>query len=344
LTTPALPELAATLLSCAARRVSPDPQLRLPARSLTFLSSRGILSLATNLFEGSDEWEEACDRVWSIQQAATGEAVAALDAVGIRPIVLKGAELVRRFRGSSAVDVGGDIDLLVRRGDLDETKAVLYSLGYRQSEFSPESGSLVPRDVAAIGQMEATHYELAPFRKLVPLPPGFPIERLEAAAINSPVVRVGEAISLVVEIDVHHNVAADTEPEGLFARAVASVWPGAMTLSMADHLWVNLSRNYVETAIHGKCSLRPFAYTLPIIAAEAVDWDMLVSEARALELGPTLYYPLATFARLLPDTIPDEVIERVRRTAPNSPRDWGWQLARPFGFDEKFPSYALGRD
>lgn len=318
---------------------------RLPYRvtraQTAFLKSRSIYSLHALATGGDEPWQRACDQVWEIQAQETHRAVSALIANGVRTLTFKGSELVWRYFGGRALDVGGDADLLVPRGQIDEAKAVLYGLGFRQAEFDPATGGLVPRDVARVAALEGRHYELAPFVKAVELPQEPELVELARARNRAPLHLVGEVAMLVMEIDVHHNVATDTDVSGFFDRAVASSLGVGETLSPADHLWLNLSRYYNEVGIHGLESLRPIAYTLPLLTRDEINWSTVVSSARELALGPTLHYPLDLCARLAPGSVPDDALKGIASSADSRIRDWGWQLGKPFGFHEEFPSYAF---
>lgn len=229
-----------------------------------------------------------------------------------------------------------DVDILVRREDVQEAKAVLYRLGYLQSYFDHQTFRLVPRDVQQIGEVEAVHYELAPFRKGIS--GDCPDEYREALASRAEApayVRDGH-LTVVVEIDLHHNVATDTNVEQLFMRAVPSSSFNAQTLSAADHLWLNCARFYNETALFGKRSLRPLAYTAPLLR-ETIDWDVVIGTARDLELSASLYYPLRTLMELTGRQVPAEVLDRVNPRTRLCERDFGWQLGPLFGFVEPFP-------
>jgi len=324
-------------------RVGQSPERSMPAfecgpGELNFLSSRGIDSLYYISQESDARRQLVYDEIWRIQRLNLVEALDRLQAAGLRPILLKGAELCERYFSPRALGVMGDLDILLPRTELEEARAVFYDLGFRHARYSVEAGELVSRDIAELGQIELQHYELAPLAKLVPL--GCGEHFLEAAAEkpNGPIFRRGNEAVLALEFDVHHSVAADVDPSPLIARAVPSVFPKALTLSLDDHLWVNLTRHYVEVAIHGSCSLRAIAYTAPLIREHGPDWSPLVEIAEDMRLGCSLYYFLALADELSPGQIPPSVLERIRASDPDRRRDWGWQLGKLFGFEEAFPS------
>jgi hypothetical protein len=144
------------------------------------------------------------------------------------------------------------------------------------------------------------------------------------------------ALTVIVEIDIHHNVATDTDPKPLLDRAVRSQCLSGFTLSAADHLWLNCSRYYNEVALFGKRTLRPIAYTAPLLN-EVIDWDIVMSTARDLDLSASLYYPLRILEMLTQVPVPTDVLSSVNPRYLGAERDFGWQLGPLFGFIEEFP-------
>lgn len=292
---------------------------------------------------GTDPRQIFYDAVWHEQTMALGEVVSACLQAGLTPILFKGAELVPRRYGRHGLGLAGDVDLLLPRTEMEEAKAVLHGLGYRQAVRDPQAQRLVARDVAALAAAEADHYELAAFVKLVDLDGRWAAEAAVDPSGDGPVYPTATGAQLLVQIDVHHGVAGDVDSAPLIRRAVPSrAHPGALTLCDADHLWLNLSRNYIETAIFDRTSLRPLAYTLPVLVDGAVDWSVVAGVAEELSLGHTLHYHLDFAGRLCPGRVPEWVLDRVAGSARGRLRDFGWQLAKPFGFDEPFPARLLG--
>ena len=236
----------------------------------------------------------------------------------------------------------GDVDLLIPRTGIETAEAVLYGLGFRHRYFDESSGTLRDRDIRNVAEIELHHYELAPFTKLIELQPDPPLAELAKRHNDNPLFMAGARPIVVVEISLHHNVAADLEPEMFFDRAVPSVHSGAETLSAAEHVWLNLSRYYNEVTLYAKRSLRPLAYTIPEISSPALDWDVVEQTSVELSLGPTLYYYLALFNELVPQCIPATTLEAIRVSTESGVRNWGWQLSKVFDFQERFPSYAFG--
>ncbi|MDX3537879.1 nucleotidyltransferase family protein [Streptomyces sp. MB09-01] len=337
-------EVAFRLLRwCVDRTQAPGPD---PTESLandsvrSFLRSRNIDSIAILASEDIDARQAAYDAVWQCQLEALHQALQALVSAGVRTLTFKGGELLSRHFPGHSIGLVGDADVLVPREKIETVKSILYSLGFRHSFFDTAHGVMKDRDLRDVADIELRHYELAPFVKTVELTdPG--VVQVAKTYNADPLRFVSGRALVVIEIDVHHNVALDADPSMLFDRAVPSSLGVGETLSPADHVWLNLSRYYNEVAIHDGRSLRPFAYTIPEVAAGNVDWGVVEQVAHDLALGPTLSYFLRFCDQLAPGCIPASTLQSVHESADNRVRDWGWQLAKLFDFHERFPSYAF---
>lgn len=85
-----------------------------------------------------------------LSQRALAKCVAALDAEGIRVVVLKGTPLAERYYGAAAARPSNDIDLLVAEGDLDRALEALGTVGYR----------LVSSDATEVEHFLSAHHHL----------------------------------------------------------------------------------------------------------------------------------------------------------------------------------------
>lgn len=323
--------LAVDLLRWSGDR-STVPSHQPGADGMRWLASRKIDSLF-HLATGTPGTMQALyDKVWHVQRAEAVRVLAALADAGLAPLVFKGAELLQRAYSPHSINLLADIDLLVDRTEISRAKPVMYALGYRQALYDRESGSLTDRDIADVAAIESTHYELAPFSRLVPI-----ALTEEETAIASELdahplwaTARGEAF-VAVEIDMHHAVATDLESGPFFERAVGSSFQGARTFGPADHVWFTATRLYNEVAIHGKVSLRDFAYLAPLLANEEIDWEVVLSAAREHHLHPSLFYYLGFLDFLNPGVVPGDVIAELDPIGTERMRDWGWQLEKLFG-------------
>jgi hypothetical protein len=246
---------------------------------------------------------------------------------GVPAILWKGAEHFSSLSHTQAVGFLGDIDLLVPRVSLEETKACLHRMGYRQSFYDKAQGTLVDRDIKEITSIEAVHYELAPFNLMIPIEVDDEEAALALAWDSFPVFANGRQVAVAVSLDVHHQVATDIPSGGFFERAVPSSSGYGSTLSAADHLWITASRYYVEVALHEKRSLRDYLYMALMLRSGSIDWEHVINIAEALDMRPALYYPLLFADAIVGDVIPPDVIRAIDPRLGSRHRDWGWQLS-----------------
>ena len=77
-----------------------------------------------------------------VLQRELARCLSALDGAGLAAIVLKGAALAEAVYGDVSLRPMGDIDLLVRRGDLVAASATLHELGYESVRAETHPGTL----------------------------------------------------------------------------------------------------------------------------------------------------------------------------------------------------------
>ncbi|MCR9255265.1 MAG: nucleotidyltransferase family protein [Alphaproteobacteria bacterium] len=309
-------------LAAALRPRLNDPGLQ------EFLIGREVDSLAHLVSGTISGRQRVYDQVLAHQAEALQEVMEVFLKAGIRTVTFKGSELVPRNYDGHSLGLIADCDVLIPRDRIEEARAAMYGLGFRHAIFVAEAGGLVSLDVADIAGIEIQHYELAPFRKAIEIDPDEAVLKVLAHGDVGPLHWAGDRVILVLEIDVHHNVASDADVEMLFDRAVPREGGPGETLSPADHVWLNLSRYYNEVALHNKTSLRPIAYTLPEISSGKVDWDVVSEAVEALKLGPTLYYFLAFCDAITGGMVPPAILEQTHPLRTNRIRDWGWQVGK----------------
>jgi hypothetical protein len=277
------------------------------------------------------------DRVWSQQRALLIELVGALATRGIDAVIIKGAEYLSRSYRGHALGFMSDVDVLVPRRALGPTKQLLHGLGFRQASVDEATLTLADFDVAFIARTELDHHELAFFSRLDPIELDAAEREFVRGRQRRPVFAHPDGGGLTwLRVDVHHAVSIDVPSEPLFARAVPSALGVGRALSLADQVWVTLSRYYAEVALDGKRKLRDFAYVLPLLSSPfAIDWDIVLAASRDHGLKASLHYYLA-FLQRLGAHVPDAVIHETRPDA-SVDRDFGWQLSPLFGGTDPFP-------
>jgi hypothetical protein len=297
-----------------------------------WLAERNIESLLYRDGSNAPHRQTVCNTLWAAQRRGLAEIVAELAVEGIEPIVFKGAAFHTQFYGSHAIGQMNDLDLLVSPDVLDASRRCLSRLGYRQAVFDAERTELVPLSSDALRD-EGDHYELYPFMLLEPLD----LEPEDGENCRYPVVEVNGCLHAVIEIDLHHGVATNIAGDEFFVRATKGA-DGALAMSPADQLWFTTSRYYTEVATDGKRSLRDFAYLIPLLVSDTVDWSVVLAANERYLLHPSLYYYLS-FMNWLGEgkLVPADVLDALSPARGPRRRDWGWQLGVLFDAVEPPP-------
>ncbi len=281
-------------------------------------------------------YQRVYDRLWSVQRQYFEQVIAEFNARDIPLIVFKGAEMVEGYFNSRSIGILCDVDFLVERSAIEETKALLHNLGFRQAEYSQKMQKLTAIDVMDVAEVESQHYELIPFCKLH-RPTLKPDEAQIARRYDDPpIFGKGGPVAFIIELDIHHQVAGDIPSEQFFKRAAPSAFPGALTMSPADHLWFMTSRYYNEVAVHGKRALRDLAYLAALMGKAEIDWGRFVQAVKDQSLHASAYYYSAFLNRLL-NVVPDEVLREISPIDSPRKRDWGWQLGVLFDWVDPMP-------
>lgn len=316
-----------------------------PLPSILTLAALQRVQIDGLVMQGTDRTplQRVYDRVWQAQRRAASRFAGHCAEQQIRNLIFKGADYLERYFDGRCPSILGDVDVLVERADLGATRALLYNLGYRQAKFDEARHALVDADIATIAAVEGVHYELYPFCKLEKIE--LDDDERQAAQSGTPqpplfIPEHGEAV-LCVELDVHHGIALDVDIAPLLGRMRASPFRGANALSPADSLWFTCSRLYTEVALHGKSTLRDFAYMIALLREEQIDWDCLLHACEEYQLRPALFYYLSFVNALFEQPpIPAAVLAELNPRHGSRMRDWGWQLAKIFDELDPFPQWA----
>lgn len=100
---------------------------------------------------------------------------------------------------------------------------------------------------------------------------------------------------------------------------------------------------YTEVALHGRRSLRDFAYMAPWIASGTIDWEVAISATHQYELRPALYNYLWLLDELSGHSIHTEASDELVPLKGSRQRDWGRQLDSLFDTVDPFPLTKNGR-
>jgi hypothetical protein len=320
-----------------AGRYAPASALRIPAPHDLALRTRFIDSLHQTGHAGKSPAQRLYGKIWRIHEAALAEFIRSCNGVGIRPTILKGAEFTKEFFDENPLGYMADADCLVAREEISTVKNVLFRLGYKQGRFDEEAWAFKELDVVQIANIEQVHYELAPFCRIVEL--DLDQEELAVAATIARRliwIRDGQALFELM-LDIHHAFAADITAEEVAIERCDSAFAGALTLSYTDHLWLNCAKYYTEVALHGKRTLREFAYLSAIMRTKKIRWEKVVDAADRFQIHASLYYYLVFAADLADIVLPDDVLWYLSPVRGARLRDWGWQLGPLFDSIDPMP-------
>ena len=275
------------------------------------------------------------DKVWDKQREVLLDVLSTLERYGIQPLIFKGAEFCAGYYKNRSLGFLSDIDLLVDRKLLGAVKRLLFLQGLSQAVYNPALQALADRDIPEVARLEASQYELSPLVCLQEIE--LDGEELSFAREYNrhPIWVADDRCHVVVEINVYYQLAADVENGDILNRAIPSSLGRGLTMSREDHLWFLTSRYYNEVALHGKRSLRDFAYLAALLDDDKFDWRIITGQAKKYDLEAPLYYFLSFLSRLSGKMIPREVLSELLPTR-NRQSDWGWQLSKLFGGIEPF--------
>ncbi len=236
-----------------------------------------------------------------------------------------------------------DVDLLIDLSDVWSAKTTLYGLGYVHGVYQPGTRSWVHIDHFKAARHEASAYELVPFIKAFPID-GCDAEMLEEMKRYPNWFCIhDDCVLAFVRFDVHHNILFKLDVAPFVQRSIDSALGIGRALSPADHLWFAIHRYYYEVGIGALTSPRVLALIAPMTNDPAVDWDVLVHNANALNASAPCFYWLTFFSQLGATAIPERVLDQLRATLGRSERNWGWQIGRLFDLEEPFPAALLAR-
>ncbi|MEC5399053.1 nucleotidyltransferase domain-containing protein [Uliginosibacterium sp. H1] len=218
------------------------------------------------------------------------ELAAALNAVGIRPVLLKGAAYVLADLNAARGRVFADVDLLVPHGQLPQAEAALMLAGWVSGE--------------------ADAYNQRYYREWMHELP--PMQHLQRGSV----------------VDVHHTILPPTsrahpDPAALVANARAlQGWPGLAVLSSADMVLHSAAHLFHEgegdNALRDLVDLR--SLIAEFLAGDADFWHRLVEQAHRHHLCEVLALALRYLDRVLGVAVPAAVTHALSPYAGNMAR------------------------
>jgi hypothetical protein len=244
---------------------------------------------------------------------------------GILVIVLKGAYLAEAVYGDVALRPMVDVDLLVRKTDLDRAQSILLDMGgFQQQPSRDRNRSLPPRHKGT---------KMSPDGNALRPPGGLGVVSSDSTGENAvhPVSgqpggvepdrelkRHALPVSLRdLAIELHWTIVSPTGPAriddtGLWNRARPALIAGVEVLTLSpEDLLLHLCLHFCyEDSCVGLRSLCDVAETVQHFDGE-LDWPLVAERAR--EWGATRHVGLALHlaASMLGEAVPDDVVERL---------------------------------
>ncbi len=204
----------------------------------------------------------------------------------IEVLVLKGAALIPTVYGDLGLRPLRDLDLLVRRADLEPALAALATLDYERLGLEPQAGSL------AAYESQARLRKRGPTRTLV---------EIHWSLFDSPHYQSR------LDLDWFWDTRTPVEISGVAAQAPG---PSAHLLYLAGHLWLH----HHGTGLLWWHDMAELVSRSP----QAVDWDALLRWAEAYDLALPLQHVLANLARDWGAPAPADVLARLERLQPSA--------------------------
>jgi Uncharacterised nucleotidyltransferase len=314
------------------------------AARLDYLAARKIYGLAFIGAAQATPLFALYRKVWLAQRAALQSLVAELASRGLDVLIYKGAETTERHYGSHPVCLRGDIDLLVRPGQLAGVKAAMTECGLVQADYDTENCRLIPLTPEQLESTERGRYNLRSFASLIDIPLTSE-ERALGPRWLTPVSLRAEHATLVLGIDISIGLDQKIGSDEMFDRSRASVFAGARTLSEEDHVWYTATLFYLQTFLNKQQhKLTQMADLIATIGnhGDRIDWAQVVALGQRHGGLPALYYPIAYIDRLIGGgAVPGAALDALQPVHGSRSRDYGWQIAKLFGRVDEFPAAFL---
>lgn len=207
-----------------------------------------------------------------------GETARALDARGIRPLLLKGAALAVSVYGSFAERPMGDIDLVVARYRAEEAFGVFREIGWRWDD------ALYPR------ARYRGHHHFPPLQ---------------------------DSRGMDVRLELHTELFVDGSPFDLTSAQLfasgreVTVGGSRMVIPSPEHLLLHTCIHFTWSHMMLFGAWRAFR-DVGALAGGAMDWDRFLAEARRNRAESACFWTLRLSERLAGVALPTEVMATLR--------------------------------
>jgi hypothetical protein len=253
---------------------------------------------------------------------------------GIPVMVIKGGGLALDDTLDLRPRIMYDLDILIRPPDTTGVREIFADLGYVQGRVNIGNLTVQPVSTAEMTVIEATHYELLPFLRIMRVPELDEFEKvigrwLIGDPFSSFAVVHGE-VYFVLAFDVHHNLSLDFDIGDIWNSPRRLRLPTGLFVDVqgiTDQLWFLAARLYHEVMILNDGRLRGFFDICALLShySSQIEWDCLLSVASKYDLQPSLYYSLWHVNEVLDSAVPMRILESCSpcNTQVKRFHDWG---------------------
>jgi len=223
-----------------------------------------------------------------------GKILKAFTEAGIDTILLKGALLGEKIYGNSSLRPFGDLDLLVRRGDLHKIKGEMRKLGYRALAFPTELHERLYQEQA---MMEA-HY------------------RKDGNGPNVDIHWDIQAVSSPLQIDIGEfwKRAMPTRVAGADALSLS---PGDILLHLCLHLMEHVNQG-VTVPLKWYCDIVEFLRH----CKGRIDWRVFLESSDNFGIQEPVYRSLYTAKECFGATVPEEILDSLGSGKPYARKEY----------------------
>lgn len=209
---------------------------------------------------------------WVVLSKAAEELAAALEGTHLPAVFLKGYAYARELYASPEQRPFNDLDILVRKADVERVGQVLYALGFAPSDKPIANGAI-----------EKSFYKT--------IAPGF-------------VVDVDLHWDLIGRESLNREMRLD--PEKFIERSLDR-GQGIRVLSPEDAMIFAA----VNLVVHGYSPLQQF-YDIKLMTERPLDWDLLLERARECRVRSALSAGLTIASELFGAEIPKQALRELR--------------------------------
>jgi hypothetical protein len=250
---------------------------------------------------------------------------------GIKPVLLKGADLGLNVYPENLPRFMLDVDLLIRPTDVALVESAFKLSGFVQGVVDKHLLTIEPPTPEEMAKLESDRQELCPFTKLVLVPElSQYAEVVEEFLSHCPFVVLGKDVFLAISYDVHLTLAVDFDVRDVWHELREINFPGDHPLyaqSFTDMFWYYATKMYHELMLLDERAMRYFVDTVAIVArrSEMIDWQRVVKVCDKYRFHPSLFFTLWHVSELLGPVVPPWVVEACRPQGIDSDRghDWG---------------------